>query len=733
MRPDRVVFGAFFALLFQGAAAPEVIVLGGGGQRWEEGGGTIPATVIRTATTVEMTNVPGAVIDFNAEGRDNWIFPKRADPLVNIAVGAASAGRGGSIKSPNSPDVRPQLLNMIDDDGLTALDLRSSSGLQGTTVLGMIVDIDLGARFGVNRFRFFPRNAHPDYPAEQFPHQNDFMRGFEIFVNDGSLETQRDGVPIRETAVIESRNDRAVVEAVVESRYVRHVRLKSLTARGFEIAEFQVFATGFVPEARYVSDIFDFGGRALFGNLRWTQDQVGGSLSSAAIRTRAGKDPQPVEYARIRPGERIAGQRDEEVPWLAADDVEDPELSRLIESRLDNPEVRVRDALAIFENLPLAEQAAMALDEESYRNLGSGEKGVIRDDVRNWTGWSPPHAPTGIVDESRIELAHLGSPIGALSPRRYFQFAIDFTSRDLGAATGIGALAFDVLTPPFADTLIAEIAPRRTGLGETTRFTYALLSRSTEAGSRGFDSMEIDTPLRVSSIGRVTIRGERGGVSREEDFSGIALDDGALPATRGGFTVVEVRTDGFAVTFPPILNGGVLGVEFDCAVLRYGTTFPSRVRRTGETLPMWQEAVAGNAADLGTDRVEDEDSEAAGSIVPGNLSVAVPLADDLLMEVRADPPVVTPNGDGVNDLAVVHYTVTSVTRPSPVEIRVLDLAGRTVAFLYDGEDASGRFARPWDGRDGNGLQVPPGNYLVSIRLGTRAETATGTAVVRVAY
>ena len=67
--------GVSFAVLVMGAgqAAGEVIVIGGdGGANWKNGGGDIPATVIRNINTVETTNAPGGVIDFDT-AMPNWI------------------------------------------------------------------------------------------------------------------------------------------------------------------------------------------------------------------------------------------------------------------------------------------------------------------------------------------------------------------------------------------------------------------------------------------------------------------------------------------------------------------------------------------------------------------------------------------------------------------------------------------------------------------------------------
>ena len=701
------------------------------GRLWVRGGEGITPTVIRSSTTVERSNTPGGVIDFDRTG---WISPKRADPLVNLAIGAASPERGGSIKSPNNPSVRSQLRNLIDDNGLTAMDVRSSIGVQSPNVLGMIVDVDLGAPFGLDRTKFFPRNADAGYPAPDFPHQNDLMRGFEIFINDGSPETQIDGVPDRETVVIETQNDQAVVDERIQPQYVRHIRLKSLTSQGFEIAEFQVFGTGFVPAARYLSDIFDFNDPALFGTLRWVQEIIGeAGRSSVRIRTRAGDDPQPVEFTKFRREEGVAGTARDEVPWMGAEDVDDPTLAALIIEQLDNPEVPLRQAIAVFDALPLEQQALITLDSQTYAGLSSDEKGGIRDDLRNWSGWSAAYAAAGVVEVDGLSDPRRGLPIDVGRPRRYFQFSIDFASAEFESARGLGGLAFDVITPAFAQELIAEIAPRSSTLAEDRRYTYALLALSPAGGVRGFDSVAIDTPIRVGALGRVTITRE-GTSTQTADFSTVDLDAVELPWSQGDFAITAVEDSGFVLSIPPIVGAeALLTVEFDCAVLRFGTTFSGRVQDSASDTPLWQQVVAGNAADLADGDLDDSAARPLGSAVPGNLSVTVPLTGQQLIEVRAQPRVFTPNADGTNDRAHFHYSVTNVTSPSPVDVRILDLSGCTVRHLYEGKDMSGRFDRSWDGEDDGGSLVPPGTYLFAVRLRTLSGSVTTSGTVSVAY
>ena len=611
-RSACLVGGVLLAALAAGkSAVAEVVVIGGAeGLSWESGGGDLPAVVIRSATAIEKTNAPGGVIDFEPEGRSYFIAPQRADTTRNIAVGINSPLRGGGIASPNNRSISAALANLIDDDGNTALDMRASGGTQSARVLGLIIDLDLGARFGLNRFKFFPRNGDPDFPSVEFPFQNEFLRGYEIFINDGTPENSFEGVPILQTVAVETQNDQSVVDVRIPPQYVRFVRLKVLTAAGFDMAEFQIFGTGFVPEASYVSNIFDFGDLALFGNLRWIQDAEGdANLSNLQVRTRTGVDPNPVEFNKVRPGERIfrvgggaqAGNRsgtstaNVEVPWKWADDIDDAELKALVADVLDNDEVDVREAIGVFKDLPLDEQALVTLDEADYRALRGEDKGVIRDDVNNWSGWSPPYSASGIVGQDQLPIDGAGVPISSPGPRRYFQFSIDFFSDDFESAAVVGGLAFDAISPPFAQELIAEISPRSAAVGKNTRFLYAVLNKSS-GQQRGFDAFEIETPLRVESIGRVRIQ-RPGGEVQEADFSGASLAN--LPQASNSISIDEVHDDRFVISFPLIEEDGtVLEVEFDNGVLRFGTTFVGRAFNRSVETTIGQGVVAGNAADL---------------------------------------------------------------------------------------------------------------------------------------
>jgi hypothetical protein len=321
-----------------------------------------------------------------------------------------------------------------------------------------------------------------------------------------------------------------------------------------------------------------------------------------------------------------------------------------------------------------------------------------------------------------------GVEIVSPSPRRYLQFMIEFFSDEFESATGVGGLAFDVLASPFAEQLMAEIVPRRASVGERTDFTYAVLAKLRPGQDRGFNRLQVDTPLKVGTVGTMRIQRPDGTVL-EADFTGVALD--RLPVQQGDFSIVELQEQSVVFEFPLVDEDGTeLQVVFDNSVLRFGTTFSGQVFNTENGQLLGQGVVAGNAADLGDG---DSDVQPLGTPFEGNLSVEVPISGDLLVNVAVAPRVFTPNGDGVNDLTMIQYDLTNVGSPTGLAIAIYDLAGRPVRRLYDDLDNSGRFARVWDGRDDTGQVVPPGNYVFSVTLAAKIGQRKVLAAVGVAY
>ena len=735
-------------------------VIGDGGAQWEGGGGgTVPALVKTSEEVVEETNTPGNVVDFDVAEYPNWLFPQQIDSTRSILIGLGSRERGGTVHTPTFTFERlaGDFPRMFDDEAETAFEMRADQPGGSAGGRGLLIQFDLGSVFSVNRIKFFPRNANPAYPAPLFPFEKDFIKDYEIYTNDGSAETFRSGVLDFTRLVRGEQNEEAVVDIRIEPQFIRHLRFKSLSDLDFEIAEFQVFSLGFVPQATYVSNVFEFPAPALLGNLRWVQEKIGDPrLSKVQIRTRTGFDRQPLEFTRegvqgtgrVRNVQVTDGVREEEIPidaaWKKAEDLAGaPPLSQpvefqeltvttpqaLVESVLDNPDVEGQEALLRYQQLPPEVRDLLALDQDDYFDLNKDERTGIGDDLTNWSAWSPPYSSERTVVEADLLSPEVGTALTSPDARRFFQFMVEFTSEAFDAATGLQALAFDVAVPSFAESLVGEIVPRDAALAAETEFTFAVLSQI--GSGSGFDRLEIDTPLRTSAVGLVQVVGPDGSVRLEADFTLSDLE--TLPVDEeSGISVAAISSNRLALSFPEKIteDNTLVKVQFRNSVLRFATRFGSQAF-SGEDR-IGQRVLPGNAADLGSDGIDDPDLVSIGSLKEGNLSVAVPISKDLLLNVAADPVVFTPNGDGANDGSVIGYDVTNIGRSTQVRIRIYDLSGRLVRELTDLR-TSGRYRSRWDGRDGSQRLVPPGNYIYSVSIDAHDGTFERSGVVCVAY
>ena len=724
-QPIRLCLGLLgtICLMVHDLAADSRVLGGASGQPWNGGGGQIPAAVEIGVGEAEITNTPGDVVDFDVPGRPGWIFPQRADSTRNFAAAA-------TLTSPNilTSGIAEELLLMVDGDLETAFTQKGEAGGPQVLAFGAMFDVDLGARFGVNRIQFFPRNA-PGFETPDFPFQNDFLRAYELLVNDGS-ENSRDesGRPVLTSFKLELQNDRPVVDLRIPPQYLRFLRLKSQTVVGFEIAEFRVYGAGFVPGAQYISNVYDLGDDwGVWGRIRWIEEALGPEgLAQARIATRAGHDDTPLEFTRPGPGGSV------NLPWKQGAVATTAEGEQIA---LDDLEPL--DALRAYRALPLAEKNRVALSLEDYRGLRP--RGEIRDDPDAWTPWSAPYGQEGTsgITVENIDDEQLGAVVTTPGPRRYFQIRVELVSRDLAAAAGVGQLAFTVF-PPAAERIVGEIYPRQAELAVPETFTYAVMPTRIRPGrDSGFDTFEIATPVRVEAIESIQVlfHDDR---TEAADFSAQDLSSPALPtdpAADFGIEAVEERR--FRVRFPAItvsdLEAGeaaVLRIRFRCRVLRYGTTFPGWAGRTGIGIS-GQKILAGNAAHLGP---EDAAFPPVGTADPRVLAVDVPLSGGhVLINTRAGPRPFSPNGDGINDRTRISYDLSRVIGPVAVEVRVLDLAGHLVRRLFSGEQGGGHWSIPWDGTNGRGELVPPGIYLARVEVHSAASAETAATVVEVAY
>ena len=270
------VLGGVFSLLLLGSSvlATEKVVVGGMGigPSWEAVAESAP------------------VIDFGV--RPGWVQPSSVAENINIALGTFE--RGGQVTSPNAQAVlrlssgvlQERLQSIVDGNPDTAFEAKD------VVATGILLVIDLGARFGVDHIRFFPRQAY----------QTDFMKGYVLSINDGVfgadiVASSADKLPDKTLLTLmaqDGSNNSDTIDVRFPLQYVRYIRLESTQRFNWEIDELEIFGRGFVPEADYRSQVFDMEQESLWGRLMWATQQVGMEQNSrVTIRTRSGTSPSP--------------------------------------------------------------------------------------------------------------------------------------------------------------------------------------------------------------------------------------------------------------------------------------------------------------------------------------------------------------------------------------------------------------------------------------------------------
>ncbi len=630
------------ALWAAGAQAQlRTYILGERAEPWSEGGGLVEPVrnIGRTfSARLDTGNVPEDDIEFVA--RPGWISPRFFDGQTNIA--SLVIDSPGRVRAPNSQNISRALLNqqlegIVNGDHDIAYERKPTTFVPEMPAFGIWIILDFGRQVGVNRLRFYPRNTVEATP--QTPFENDFLRGFELWINP-EITNSAEGRP---DVLVERRpnNDDAVVEIDIDPRYVRLIKLRSLTETPFEIDELEVIGSGYMGRGTWFSDLIDLGGPATVGPVRWRERVVGEeAFSSTQVRVRTGDDDTPLLFK----------QRG------AALDPFDPNPPGFTE-----------------------------VDAETYWSLDVTERGEVVDDVDHWSAWKT-------VDN--------GGLIGGRLPRQFVQFEIGFAGR-IADTRQLDWLQFDYLQPPIADTLRAEVFPRRAPVERRATFRYAVQLRR-NGDILGFDELEVDTTVPVENIRDVTV------------------NDIPVP-----FEVAYARDDAFRLLLPLIDgDGDVLEFAFDLPVFRFGTTFSGRVVNSRfERVP--QRLEAGNANDFGPG--DDDDLS--------NLFVSIPeeRIGKLVGTIALSDKVITPNGDGINDDVHVQFNLLQLVDVAPVRFEVFDLAGRRVANLDLGERSLGPADFRWDGTGSDGRLLTPGTYVWRLLVAADAFDEEHLGILAVAY
>ena len=465
-------------------------------------------------------------------------------------------------------------------------------------------------------------------------------------------------------------NSNSIFSMKFPQQFIRFIRLRVGSRNPFEIAEIEMYGNGFVPRATYISKVIDLGSVSNYGVISWA------------------------ERALELENDRLIELEDQGMTSLSVRMKTGLDNSPLVHfKKVVDPETRIVSQVVV--------------SESEYDGLSVGDKGDIENDTENWSAWSLP-----LVSGERIPLP---------SPRPFFQLQIVMESESVTQTLRLDSLVVQHSVPP-ASAVVGEISlvddpdpSAEIGViekddvvvlssidgGEEVRFAYDVRATIASRDENGFDAIRIDTPTPT-------------------EFESLYMGQ---PLKEVDPDLVKVDKDGIEVVFTSnridYSNNVPLRIIFKGSTVIFGTIFSGTVWDTQSEI-------------LGQPVLE---GDANYEVRTNSLRVALSRSSvgEIVRAIEYFPKILTPNGDGLNDRMQISYTVIQISEPKPVNVEVYDLAGRRVRILADRDQIGGIYSEEWDGRDDSGKMVPPGNYLVLLKVNSGIGTFERVGLVGVAY
>lgn len=318
------------------------------------------------------------------------------------------------------------------------------------------------------------------------------------------------------------------------------------------------------------------------------------------------------------------------------------------------------------------------------------------DDGQTWSAWS---------DWSPDRDRRLDVP----EPRRFLQFESRLASQALAEGPVLDSLVVSYDSGPIPATrAAASILPLRASIGVDTLFTYTL-ELDIGAGDAGIGRLAITTPW-PASLDRTAVQG---------------LGD-------AGLAEVLASNDSLVLVFDPPITAETgtteLVIPFTTRLLAASHAFQGLLFPPDAVSSLRIQAREG----------ADPNSGLAYSITASATDFDIAILDD----VRAEPATFTPNGDTINDEAVLGFVLGRVN-DAEVHFEVYDLGGRLVRTLptrtlnagnYGSKDGlNANLPGRWDGRGDDGEVLPPGLYVFRVVVHLKPDKEVGTGVIGLAY
>jgi len=316
----------------------------------------------------------------------------------------------------------------------------------------------------------------------------------------------------------------------------------------------------------------------------------------------------------------------------------------------------------------------------------------------DWSPWSRPYD-------------HSGDRFQSPSPRKYLQIRVKLLSDDPYRAASLKSLSIP-FTVPLTEAITGTRSPKEVQrLGAPEVFTIKI-HPILQKWHPGFNQLFVQT-LDMMELELVKLEVKKDGRDVIESRPYTDWTDQV--------EILPTQPDTLWMVFPDTIKAGYteeITLQFLSALYRDGTVFNLFVGNT--SLPeVYQQ-------------VESEDYHAYSK----TFMVFAPEENrNMIDNVRLVPPVITPNGDGINDVLTVYFTVGRIQAERPVRLTIYDLSGKKVRHMVEQRPKYplGKYAMEWDGRDEEGRLVPPGGYLVAIRVKSNWHLAENTKIIRRGY
>ena len=337
---------------------------------------------------------------------------------------------------------------------------------------------------------------------------------------------------------------------------------------------------------------------------------------------------------------------------------------------------------------PVTEEAYEKLKKPGkFIPLKSTKGEIVTEEIMgsDASAWSEPYLESG-------------SRISSPSPRAFVQIRATLLSDTHEAAATLRSVHLNY-AEPLADRFLGEVTPERVE-SLAVELPFSLYVRP-EFGRRnpGFDGILLTAPDGMSLEGLTRVlAGAEQDLIEGGDLSQFVITDAVQ---------LDTADDSLLVTFPliePDADIEILRLDFAGRLFSIGGRVQAfaRFAGNGDGEPVWQQVDGGNAAD---------------GVDSNRLLVVGVQQHRQLMTAFDLPPAFTPNGDGVNDEAVLRFAVVLVGTSRAVEVTVFDLSGRRVRTLRPpSEVGAGKYEMNWDGADEAGQRVPPGVYALRFHV-----------------